>query len=80
MSWEPGGFPGPGGKYLPAAYFSRHNVRWSKPYAEPLETTRKDVFRVSREGFPGFCPKFEPCFGVDFHGLTIPYPTDKLTS
>ena len=74
-AWE---FPGPGGKYLPAAYFSRHNIRWSKPYAEPLETIRKDVFRASREGFLGFCPTFEPCFGVDFHGLTVPYPTDKL--
>jgi len=74
-AWE---FPGPGGKYLPAAFFSRNNIRWSKPYAEPLETIRKDVFRASREGFLGFCPTFEPCFGVDFHGLTIPYPTDKL--
>ncbi|MCH2590264.1 MAG: hypothetical protein MK004_17505, partial [Planctomycetales bacterium] len=69
MSWEPGEFPGPGGKYLPAAYFSRHNIRWSKPYAAPLETIRKDVFRASREGFLGCCRTFEPCVGVEFNGL-----------
>ena len=74
-AWE---FPGPGGKYLPAAFFSRNNIWWSKPYASPLETIREEVFLAAQRGFLGYAPAFEPCFGVDYHGLSIPYPTDKL--
>ena len=70
--------PGPDGKYLPAAYFSRNNIWWGKPYASSLETIRKELFLAAQRGFLGFAPAFEPCFGVDYHGLVVPYPTDKL--
>ena len=74
-AWE---LPGPRGDYLPAAFFSRHNIWWNKPYAASLDTIRSDAFKAAQRGFLGSCPAFEPCFGVDYHGLTIPYPTDKL--
>ncbi|MCH2399325.1 MAG: hypothetical protein MK364_09480, partial [Pirellulales bacterium] len=74
-AWQ---LPGPGGNYLPAAYFSRNNSRLGKPYANALETIRKDILLAAQRGFFGYAPAFEPCFGVDYHGLSIPYPTDKL--
>ncbi|MEE3373291.1 MAG: hypothetical protein VX346_28405 [Planctomycetota bacterium] len=76
--WGAWQLPGPGGNYLPAAYFSRNNIWWSKPYASSLSTIRKEIFLAAQRGFLGYAPAFEPCFGVDYHGLSIPYPTDKL--
>ena len=74
-AWQ---LPGPRGSYLPAAYFSRNNIRRSKTYAASLETIRKDILLAAQRGFRGYATAFEPGFGVDYHGLSIPYPTDKL--
>ena len=76
--WGAWDFPGPKGEYLPAAFFSRHNIWWNKPYTMPLEDIRVNVLTAAQRGFLGFSPAFEPCFGVDYHGLTIPYPIDKM--
>ena len=74
-AWQ---LPGPGGNYLPAAYFSRNNIWLNKPYASSLETIRKDVLLAAQRGFLGYASAFDVCFGVDYHGLSTPYPTDKL--
>lgn len=74
-AWE---FPGPRGEYLPAAFFSRNIIWWNRPYSIPLEKIQSDALRASRSGFLGSSPAFEPCFGVDYYGLDIPYPVDKL--
>ncbi|MCC7483283.1 MAG: hypothetical protein IT541_17355, partial [Hyphomicrobiales bacterium] len=37
-----------------------------------------EILKAADMGLLGFCPAFEMCFSVDYHGAAIPYPMDAL--
>jgi hypothetical protein len=74
-SWE---FPGPGGKTLPACYFSSRILRWRQYYNQSLEDLIHDTNRAAKGGFYGLINAFEPGAGSGSFYKNIPFPTGLL--
>jgi hypothetical protein len=75
-AWQ---FPGPQGENLPASYFTCKAIHWGPFYSQSLQDMIEMTTKVSREGYYGYCPAFEPGFATaDFSGHEVPYPTDRL--
>jgi hypothetical protein len=71
-------FPGPGGKPLPAAYFSRHLLSWRYHDLHPLEKLLEDIRLAGTEGWYGAISTFSPGFSTGSFYKDIPFPTDLL--
>jgi hypothetical protein len=75
-SWN---LPGPDGKNLPLAYFTRQAIHWDLLCDVPLRKLVDNCGRTANEGLAGYVAAFNPGFGTwDYYGQEVPYPVDRV--
>jgi hypothetical protein len=75
-SWN---LPGPDGKRLPLAYFTRQAIHWDLLCDVPLGKVIDNCGRTANEGLAGYVAAFNPGFlTADYYGQEVPYPVDRV--
>jgi hypothetical protein len=75
-SWD---LPGPGGKRLPLAYFTRQAIHWDLLCDVPIRKLIDVSRRTANEGLFGYVAAFNPGFlTADYYGQELPYPVDRV--
>jgi hypothetical protein len=75
-SWS---LPGPDGRSLPLAYFTRQAIHWDLLCDVPLRKLADVCRRTANEGLAGYVAAFNPGFlTADYYGQEVPYPVDRV--